>query len=254
MTNQLLKPVLICFLLLAFALSSFAQFPYDILGPKPKGKIDSVITPSGQGTTIDIFNKKGQLVGFDEYIFDQNPDFNVQIHDTIKTVYEYDKKGLLSKSIRSNSWHCTGVKPSYITDTTTWHFVKAGDFYIAKFGVSAQQKIYKLNSSFKLIEETDSTTYIDKRTNTYDKNGYLVKFVETWKRPDNTLLTVETNYKTDAEGNLKEKATKHLTFHFTYTTYDKMHNWLVRSTYRLNPEEMEDDFIGKIERRITYYK
>jgi hypothetical protein len=247
-------------LLLIIIIHCFAQFPYDEhLGPKPKGKIDSVITTlSDRNKLIAIFDKKRQLVEFHEY---RNTLYEFgMVRDTTRTVYYYDKKGILSKSVRFNSQYYPGSKPQNWTDTTLWHFVKEGDIYIAKFdhqradGIVAQE-IFTLNKSFQLIKKTDNAWSIGVEFKTYDKNGYLIKERRTDKREDGRVLDRSTYYINDANGNLMQRnAEIGPVFNYTYIKFDKMHNWVERNFYKFDTEDKENYLVDKALRRITYYK
>ena len=101
MIGKLLRSFsLVIILMVITAVNMFAQFPYKVdAGSKPKGKIDSVITTfSNQNKTVEVFDKKRQLVEFDEYRYSVHHAVGV-VRDTTRIIYLYDKKGLLSKSI-----------------------------------------------------------------------------------------------------------------------------------------------------------
>ncbi|TSJ38689.1 hypothetical protein FO440_19480 [Mucilaginibacter corticis] len=256
-------------LLTSTTINAVAQFSYKVYaGSKPKGKIDSVITTlSDQNKTVEIFDKKRQLVEFYEY---RNTIYEFgMVRDTTRTFYYYDKKGLLLKSVNFRVSYFPSASPKHQTDSTIWHFVKEGAGYIAKFdwhNGSTVEHIYKLNEAFQLIEESfnpigDNQNWFYE----YDKNGYLTK--QTMVLPPRYHVKNEKYYVNDANGNIitadipNTEDTLSQTFKYFYTHFDKAGNWLEKKIYRLITEDFEDyllnkeDYLwNKQERRITYYK
>jgi hypothetical protein len=269
MIRQLSKSSLVIIVLLAISISSFAQNPFSSFNDaKPKGKIDTVIiTGNGDGKYVYIYNKHQQLVETTWYREEVIPDGFGRFFDTVKTIFTYsENRHLISSTTIFKGGKKSTATYKYIL-TKHGYAIRTSDtfskdsliVYEMRFDHSGriiESGYYALND----LEKQRAGNFGYK----YNTKGNLVKSTAYYNliKPYELFYTYDNNDDMIVKSRDSAYATKvailHIapgqTFKYSYTRYDNMHNWVEMNKYRFDIEEIEDDFVGKVERRITYYK